>query len=369
MSAIDTSRAELLIRLVADDASTWDLQARMPVEVARELSAAGILCGQVPGQYGGPGLDATANGRLTADAGELCASTRSLMTSQGMAAWAISRWGAESHRAELLPSLVSGGLAAVAFSEPQAGSDLSAIRTEITAEPGGAVVTGEKVWVTGAAYADLVVVLGRHGDGTALVVVPTNAPGVHIDPCANPVGCRAAGHANIGFDHAVVDERFLLPGAGAPLGILVQSVLSAGRLSVAWGCLGMIRSCLRAAVRHAAERSQFGVRLHDHQLVARRIGEMVAAEQTVLRLCEHASRCWDGSAPGVVSAVLVAKHVAAVQATAVAASAAQVLASAGARDGHPVSRAHRDARLMEVIEGSTEICQLQLADIAVQQWS
>jgi methoxymalonate biosynthesis protein len=96
---------------------------------------------------------------------------------------------------------------------------------------------------------------------------------------------------------------------------------------------------------------------------------MVAAEQTVLRLCEHASRCWDGSAPGVVSAVLVAKHVAAVQATAVAASAAQVLASAGARDGHPVSRAHRDARLMEVIEGSTEICQLQLADIAVQQWS
>lgn len=364
----DTGAIGLLSRLVAPYADDWDRTARMPVEVARELGAAGLLCGQVATEYGGRGWDAVADGEVTAYAGQVCSSTRSLMTSQGMVAWALSRWGSDKHRARFLPQLVSGSLAAVALSEEQAGSDLSAIRTGIIVEAGTARISGHKVWVTGAAYADFLLVLGRYGDGTALAMVPADVPGVTVRPRAHPLGCRAAGHSDVYLDDVVLPEWYVLPGAGAPFGLPAQSILLAGRLSVAWGCLGIIRACLRACTRHATTRRQFGERLIDHQLVARRIGDMVAAEQVVLRMCEYAAGCWRDKALELPAAALTAKYEGSTRAAAAAASAIQVLASA-VEDGHPVARAHRDAKLMEIIEGSTEMCQLQLAQLACQNWT
>jgi methoxymalonate biosynthesis protein len=369
MTAVVTDPVAALSRLVAGHADDWDRAGRLPTRVARELGAAGVLCAQVPARHGGPGWDAVADGRLTAQAGELCSSTRSLMTSQGMVAWAVTRWGEDRHQARFLPPLTGGSLAGVAFSEEDAGSDLSGVRTEITHEAGRVRVTGRKVWVTGAVYADLVLVLGRYAGGTALVLVPTDAPGVTVLPRPDPVGCRAAGHADVVLDDVLLDEIHLLPGAGAPFGLPAQSVLLAGRISVAWGCLGIIRACLRSTARHAATRRQSGVRLAEHQLVARRLGEMVAAEQAVLRVCEHAAAAWRDGSPDLPAAALVAKHEGATRAAGTASSAMQVLASAAARDGHPVARAYRDAKLMEIIEGSTEICQLELADAAVREWT
>jgi alkylation response protein AidB-like acyl-CoA dehydrogenase len=137
---------------------------------------------------------------------------------------------------------------------------------------------------------------------------------------------------------------------------------------VAWGCTGILRACLSAAARHAASREQFGRPIAEHQLVARHLAELVVAEQTATRVCEHAGRCWDSGSPEMVTAVLLAKHVSATQAVRGASRAVQVLASAGARDGHVVARAHRDAKLMEIIEGSSEICQLALARSALAVW-
>ncbi|MFJ9810373.1 acyl-CoA dehydrogenase family protein [Streptomyces sp. NPDC101158] len=361
----DESPEELLTRLVAPHADAWDRAGAIPDEVVRALAAAGVLCAEVPGKWGGLGLDPLAHGRLTAHAGTLCASVRSLMTSQAMVAWALTRWGDAEQRERFLPRLATGATAAVAFSEPGAGSDLGAMRTTVVDQGATVRVDGAKVWTTGGTYADLVLVFGRHGDGTAMVLVPTDTPGLTVTRRPDPSGCRAAGHADLRFDGVVLDRSHLLPGAGAPLSFVGQSVLAAGRLSIAWGCLGMIRSCLREAVRHARVREQFGQPLYRHQLVARHLGETRAAEQSLLRLCEHASRSWSEGVPEMFDAALVAKHVGATAAASAASAAAQVLASAGARDGHPVARALRDAKLMEIIEGSNEICQLQLAEQAM----
>jgi methoxymalonate biosynthesis protein len=358
--------AELLTALAgADQAEEWDRTGAIPREVVEELSAAGVLCGQVPEEYGGLGLSALDNGLLTAHAGTLCASLRSLMTSQGIAAWTLERWGTAAQRERWLPRLTGGATAAVALSEEGAGSDLSAMRTRVEHEGGTVRLTGTKTWVTGAAYADLIVVFGRYGDGVAAVLVPTDAPGLTIDPVPDPLGCRAAGHSFVHLDGLELDEEVLLPGAGGPLGFVAQSALTYGRLSVAWGCLGMISSCLTAAARHAAVREQFGKPLAQHQLVAGRIGDMVAAEQVATRVCEHAARCWDQGSAELVTAALVAKHVTSTEAARVAASAVQVLGSAGARDGRPVARAYRDAKLMEIIEGTSELCRLELAGQAL----
>nr|ABA39084.2 acyl ACP dehydrogenase [Streptomyces albus] len=358
--------AALVSAEAGDRAAEWDLAGAIPPDVLRGLGAKGALCAEVPAEYGGRGLTGRANGALTAHAGALCSSLRSVMTSQGMAAWTIQRFGTRRQRTEELTRLTSGGLAAVAFSEPQAGSDLSAIATTIVDDGDEVVLNGHKVWSTAAAYADVVIVFGRYQDGAAAVVVPTDAPGVTVRPVAQPLGCRAAGHADVDLDDVRLPAGRVLSGASQSPGLLTTIALTYGRLSVAWGCVGIIRGCLRAAATHARHREQFGKPLAQHQLVARHLSELLVAEQTATRVCEHASDCWDSGSPELSGAAVLAKHVSAGRAAHAAATAVQVLASAGSVDGEPVARAYRDAKLMQIIEGSDEICQLILAERALE---
>lgn len=350
--------------LVGAGADEWDRSGMLPNALLRKLGAAGLLCAQVPGRYGGLGLSSMGNGELTAYVGARCGSVRSIMTSHGMAAWTIQRLGDAGQRSAYLPLLAGGRLAAAGFTEKGAGSDLSAITTRIRRDGDSVVVDGAKVWVTGARYADDLVIFGRCGEEAAAVVVPADAPGVRTEPVADPLGCRAAGHASVRMDKVRLPSGNVI-GRGQSLQLLVTTVLAYGRISVAWGCAGMLRACLHAAAGHARTREQFGVPIGRHQLVARHLAELFAAEQAATRCCEHASRCWDTGSPDAVIATVVAKYVSSRHAARGAAAALQVFAGAAARDGHVVARAYRDAKLMEIIEGTSEICELILAEHAM----
>ncbi|WP_405162765.1 acyl-CoA/acyl-ACP dehydrogenase [Nocardia sp. NBC_01499] len=357
--------ADLAVELLGEDAAAWDLAGALPRDLLVDLGKRGLLCAEVPTQYNGLGLSSEHNGELTARVGAVCSSVRSVMTSQGMAAWTIQRLGTREQRAAFLPLLTGGALAAVGFSESDAGSDLSALTTSFTASGDSIVVDGAKVWVTAAAYADHLVIFGRYGDGAAAAVIPASAPGVTIERVPHPLGCRAAGHANITLDAVRVPVTSVLGGAGLSLPLVVTAALSYGRMSVAWGCVGILRACLAEVTEHAATRTQFGKPLGEHQLVARHVAALVVSEQIATRVCEHASRCWDSGSAELVTATVLAKYVSSEHAARGAATAVQVLASAAAHDGHVVARAYRDAKLMEIIEGSTELCQLMLARAAL----
>ncbi|MCT2588314.1 acyl-CoA dehydrogenase family protein [Actinophytocola gossypii] len=351
--------------LLAEHADTWDAAGELPHDLLRELGKRGLLCAQVPTVHGGLELDSGTNGELTAQVGARCSSTRSVMTSQGMAAWAIQRLGDPEQRATFLPDLVGGQLAAVAMTERDAGSDLSGVATEITLDGDTVLVTGAKRWTTAATYADLLVVFGRHDDGAAAVVVPTTAPGVTIEPVPTPLGCRAAGHAHVDLDRVRVPVRNVLGGGGPSLALLVTTALAYGRMSVAWGCVGILRACLRASTEHAARREQGGKPIAGHQLVARQLADLYVAERAATLACEHASARWDARSPDMVMAGVLAKYTSARHAAAAGATAVQILASWGAADSGPVARAFRDAKLMEIIEGTNETCQLLLAEHAL----
>jgi methoxymalonate biosynthesis protein len=355
------SERDFVAELVGDEPAGWDVLGEIPVELLRKLGTKGILCAAVPVAYGGLGASSQDNGELTAYVGSMCSSLRSVMTSQGIAAWSVQRFGDREQRSRYLADLTGGRLAAVGFSEPGAGSDLSAMQTEISISGDSVVVSGQKIWVTGARYADLLVILGRYGDSGAFVVVPADAQGVEIMPVPDPMGCRAAGHSNIRLDNVRLPARSVLGGGGQSLPLLFTTALSYGRMSIGWGCTGIVRACLSTATSHAKHRKQAGTRLADHQLVARHLAEILIAEQVSTRMCEHASQAWDSSSPDMAIASLLAKHVSAGHAARSASAAVQVLASAGAQDGHVVARAYRDAKMMELIEGSNEICQLVLA--------
>lgn len=227
---------------------------------------------------------------------------------------------------------------------------------------GDVVVCGRKVWVTAAHYADLLLVFGGYQGGATAVVVPADTPGVRVERVPHPSGCRAAGHAGLVLDHVRVPADHVLGGVGLPLPLVVTAALTYGRMSVAWGCVGILRACLTAAVEHTGGREQFGIPLAGHQLVGRLLAELYVGEQIATRACEHASASWDGGAPEVATDAVQAKYIASRAATAGASHAVQLLASAAASDGHVVARAYRDAKLMEIIEGTTEICQLLLAE-------
>lgn len=354
--------------VIGTRADAWDRAGVIPDEVVRTFAGRGLLCAQVPTRYGGLGLSSADNGELTASVGRRCSSLRSLMTSQGMAAWTVQRLGDRAQRDTYLPRLAGGELAAVAFSEPEAGSDLAAMSTRIEPDGDAVVVSGEKVWITAAGYADLIVVFGRFGDDAAAVLVPASAPGVTVDRIADPMGCRAAGHAYVRLDRVRVPAADVLgAAAGQSVALLVTTALAYGRISVAWGCVGILRACLAEVSGHARRRRQFGRPLAEHQLVARHVARLLVAEQTATRVCAYASHCWDTRSPEMVPATVLAKYVSAQQAAQGAASAVQVLASAGADNSHPVARAYRDAKLMEIIEGSNEICELILADHALSR--
>jgi alkylation response protein AidB-like acyl-CoA dehydrogenase len=351
--------------LVGDQPGSWDTAREIPAGLLHKLGAAGVLCAQVPAAFGGLGATSQDNGELTAYVGSRCGSLRSIMTSQGMAAWTIQRFGDLDQRARYLAELTSGRLAAIAFSEPGAGSDLSAVQTEISSDGGHVVLSGQKMWVTGARYADYLLVLGRYAGGAAFAVVPASAPGVQVETIADPLGCRAAGHAHVRLEGVRLPAACLLGGGGQALPLLFTTALCYGRLSVAWGCAGIVRACLAAAVAHARRRQQSGQPLAQHQLIAGHLAGLQIAEHVSARVCEHASRCWDSASPDMVIAGVLAKHVSAGHAARSSSVAVQVLASAGAEDGHVVARAYRDAKLMEIIEGSNEICQLILAEHAI----
>jgi methoxymalonate biosynthesis protein len=351
----------LVTDLAEDSAEEWDRSGWIPEEVLRKAGAQGLLCAQVPTDHGGIGADSVGNGRLTAHAGALCSSLRSVMTSQGMAAWAIERMGDAAQRKDLLPQLTAGRLAAVGFAEPEAGSDLAAIGTRARRRGNGIVLDGEKKWVTAACYADLLLVLTRFEEGAAFAVVPASAPGVRIERVSAPLGCRAAGHADLRFSGVTLPSESLLGGEGLLLPMVITTALTYGRMSVAWGCVGILRACLRSATSHAAHREQFGRPLADHQLVGRLLAELLVAERTATHACEHASRAWDENRVDLAAEAVLAKYISSVQAARSAASAVQVLGSRGADDSHVVARAYRDAKLMEIIEGSNEISQTILA--------
>jgi methoxymalonate biosynthesis protein len=287
-----------------------------------------------------------------------------------MAAWTILRLGDLPQASNYLGMLTTGRIAAVAFTECDAGSDLSAITTQVSRDGENILISGEKVWVTGARYADLLIVMGRlGGHDAAAVVVPTSADGVHIEPVRQPLGCRAAGHANVRLNKVRLPAASILGGCSYAVSVLITTALTFGRLSVAWGSLGILRGCLATASVHARKRHQFGKPIADHQLIRRHLAQLVTLERVSTQVCEHVTRNWDSNAPTVAFDAVLAKYVSSKAAAKGASTAVQILASAGAENGHLVARAYRDAKLMEIIEGSNEICELLLAEHALNPLS
>jgi hypothetical protein len=353
---------------IVPHANAWDQAELMPVQMVRQLANKGYLGSVLPAECGGAGFNMVEFGLLNEELGRGCSSLRSLLTVHSMVALAIWRWGTGAQKAQWLEKLGRGeAIAAFALTEPEAGSDAREIRTDAVASGDDFVLSGHKKWITFAQIADLFLVFARSQRGPCAFLLERNTPGLVISPVHGMLGTRASMMAELHLEQCRVPKQNVVGAPGFGLSHVASSALDCGRYSVAWGCVGIAQACLEACLRYTGGRKQFGALLRDHQLVQRMIARMVAGVKAARLLCYNAGQLKDAGDPASMIETSIAKYFACTTAAKIARDAVQIHGANGCSSDYPVERFYRDAKIMEIIEGSNEIQEITIAQSACQE--
>jgi hypothetical protein len=353
---------------IAPHAEDIDASASVPPELVRALAESGYLASFVPEKAGGKGYPMVAHGLLQAALAGGSASVQSLCTVHGMVTLAVLRWGSGELKERFVASLARGDvIGAFALTEPGAGSDVQAIETTAQAEGDSFVLTGKKRWVSFGQIADLFLVFARLEEGPTAFLVPWDAEGLTLRPSPLTLGLRAGMLADLDLQGCRVPRANLVGRPGFGLSHVAASALDLGRYSVAWASLGIAEVAFAAAVKHASERRQRGVVLGDHQLVRRRLADASTLLDAARLLCLRAGVRREAREPGAIADTLTAKYFASRAARQIADHAVQIHGAEGLSEEHPVQRYFRDARVMEIIEGSSEVLEILIAEHALAE--
>ncbi|WP_030107144.1 acyl-CoA dehydrogenase family protein [Actinoalloteichus caeruleus] len=343
----------------------YDEDERVPDDLLRRVTELGLWAPFLPEEHGGTGTSTATLARIHEEIGRGCSSLRSLLTVHGMVSWSVWRWGDQGQRDRLLPGLAAGRpLAAFCLTEPEGGSDTSVAATRAEPDGDGWILTGHKKWITGGQLAGLLLVFAGTGEAMTAFLVPADAPGVTVTPLSGVLGTRASMLAEIRFDDVRLGPDAVLGPPGWAAATVMTSALDLGRLSVASGSVGIISAALEACADLTATRPSGDGVLADRQLVRRMLSDMITNRRAARLLCAEAGRLRDTDDPGVITATWVAKYFAATAAARAASDAVQVHGALGCGPRSPVARLYRDAKVMEIIEGSTELQQTAIADHA-----
>lgn len=353
---------QFVLEHITPHADRWDREERVPSELIGGLREHGYLGSPLPVEAGGGGLDAITYGLLTEELARGCSSVRSLLTVHDMVALAVWRWGNRELKAKVGTRAARGELlCALALSEPDAGSDAAGVQSEARAAGDGYVLHGRKKWITYGQIADLFLTLVRCEGKLTAFLVPADAQGFTRRPLRGIVGTRASLLAELEFDQCFIPASHLVGRVGFGLSHVVGAALDHGRYSVAWGSVGIAQACLDACLEYTSVRKQFGVELSEHQLVQRKLTNMITDTRAARLLCYRAGYLRQVGDPGAASETLVAKYFASKAAVRAANDAVQLHGANGLTEDYPVARYLRDAKVMEIIEGSTQIQQMSIA--------
>jgi len=353
---------------VVPSADRYDRAGCVPEDLIARMSRARLWAPFLPSGVGGADMDMVTLGAVHEEVGRGCSSVRSLLTVHTMAAWAVHRWGTAEQRERWLPGLASGAvLGAFCLTEPDAGSDASRITTRAVRDGDGWRLTGLKKWITGGQRANLLLVFARTDRGVAAFLLPADAPGVRITPITGILGTRASMLADVHLTDALAGPDALLGPDGFASGMVMTGTLDLGRYSVATGSVGIVQACLDACADYTARRAVSAGHLRDLQLIRAKITDMVTDVTAGRLLCERAGRLKDDGDAATLTATLVAKYFASRAAARHASEAVQIHGAQGCGPDYPVARFYRDAKVMEIIEGSSEIQQITVADDAYRR--
>ncbi|MGW8364798.1 acyl-CoA dehydrogenase family protein [Streptomyces wedmorensis] len=356
---------DFVAREVTPHVVAWDRAEEVDRAIVKKLGAVGFLGLTIPEEYGGSGGDHLAYCLVTEELGRGDSSVRGIVSvSLGLVAKTIASWGSEEQKRAWLPRLAAGeALGCFGLTEPGTGSDAGNLATRAVrdAATGDYVVNGSKMFITNGTWADVVLLFARTGDapghkGVSAFLVPTDAPGLTRRAIHGKLGLRGQATAELVLEDVRVPAAAMLGPEGKGFTV-AMSALAKGRMSVAAGCVGIAQAALDAAVRYAGEREQFGKPIASYQLVQELISDIAvdvdAARLLTWRVADLVDRGQD-----FATAASKAKLYASEAAVRAANSALQVFGGYGYIDEYPVGKLLRDARVMTLYEGTSQIQKL-----------
>ncbi|GGU55628.1 acyl-CoA dehydrogenase family protein [Streptomyces lavendofoliae] len=362
-TAVRRLAEDFVQREIAPHVVDWDRAENVDRSIVRKLGALGFLGLTVPEEYGGSGGDHLAYCLVTEELGRGDSSVRGIVSvSLGLVAKTIAAWGDEEQKRHWLPRLTAGeALGCFGLTEPGTGSDAGNLTTRAVRDGGDYVVNGTKMFITNGTWADVVLLFARTNDtpghrGVSAFLIPTDTPGLTRRTIHGKLGLRGQATAELVLEDVRVPASALMGPEGKGFSI-AMSALAKGRMSVAAGCVGIAQAALDAAVRYAGEREQFGKPIASYQLVQELISDISvdvdAARLLTWRVADLVDRGED-----FATAASKAKLFASEAAVRSANNALQVYGGYGYIDEYPVGKLLRDARVMTLYEGTSQIQKL-----------
>jgi len=345
---------------VAPIAAEMDEKDRFPTELVKLFGEMGLMQLWVPEKYGGPEGNLTMVCIAREEISRFSPAAGSIAGLNTMFSMPLLHFGSEEQRQRFLPKIAAGGVVtAIAISEPQAGSDVSAMTTRAVKDGDSYVINGRKQWCSYGVEAEYIALMARTAGETGadgiscFVIEPKKMKGISFGRHERKMGWRGAPNTPIFLDNVRVPAANRLGAEGEGFKIAMSSVES-GRLSVAARCVGMIRGCLALATEYAKTRETFGEPIGRRQLVQSKITDMRVAYETARLLVLQAAWKKDNGERARADTSM-AKMYASDALMRVAEDAMQIHGAYSCSDEYEIGRYWRDAKFMQTIEGSNEI--------------
>jgi butyryl-CoA dehydrogenase len=349
---------------IAPHAEAWDRDHVFPVDTVLAMGRLGLFGLPFPEAYGGSGADFTTFCLAVEELGRVDSSMAiTLEAGVGLGANPIFNFGSEHQRHEWLPDLCAGTkLGAFGLTEPDGGSDAGATRTRAELDGGHWVIDGAKAFITnsGTAITSIITVTARTGPGEiSSIVVPAGTPGLTVEPPYRKMGWHASDTHGLVFDACRVPEDHLLGERGAGFRNFLAT-LDDGRIAIAALSVGLAQACLEQSVDYAKSRNAFGGPIGRFQAVAFKCADLEVMVENARLLTYKAAWLKDTGQP-FKQAAAMAKLYATEAAVTATREATQIFGGYGFIDDTPVSRFYRDAKILEIGEGTSEVQRLVLA--------
>ena len=348
---------------VAPHAERWDREHEFPLPAVQAMAELGLFGLVFPEEWGGSGADFASLCVAIEEIGRIDQSVGiTLSAGVGLGANPIYRFGTRQQQERWLPDLVAGRrLGAFGLTEPDGGSDAGATRTRARLEGGEWVVDGSKAFITnsGTVITSIVTVTARTDEGISAFVVPAGTPGLIVDPPYRKLGWNASDTHPLTLDGCRVPEDHLLgrPGEGFRNFL---TILDDGRIAISALALGCARACLDHAVAYATQRQAFGGPIGRNQAISFALADVAVAVENARNLTYKAAWLKDQGRP-IGQAAAMAKLYSTEAAVTATRVATQVFGGAGFIEDTPVVRFYRDAKILEIGEGTSEIQRLVVA--------
>ncbi|MBF0230245.1 MAG: acyl-CoA dehydrogenase family protein [Desulfamplus sp.] len=380
-------------KYVVPNAATYDRLEETPLELIKAMANEGYLSALIPSKYFAKAAesnnrddrgeniddDSCANiskemdsltwGLLCEEIGHASGSLVSLLTVHSMVIQALLKWGTEAQRSHWLPLLATGEvIGGFGLTEVKTGSDAKNAQTTAVQDGDSYIINGQKKWISFGQVARLFLILAQVDGKATAFLIEREREGFSTEPIKGMLGFRSAMLATLNMNNCRIPASNMVGKIGFGFSHVAGTALDQGRYCIAWGCLGLAQGCVDASLAYSTERKQFGVSLKEHQLIQELIADMITQTQASRMLCYNAAFLKENKDPSLIMETSMAKYFASRTALKVASDAVQIHGANGCSDSYPVERHFRDAKIMEIIEGSNQMQQIIISRYGYQRY-